>query len=236
MLALFSGVASPVSGKLLDKKGAKLVLIIGFFCTAAGTLVLGLIAATTLTFVPVFAGLALMGFGVGFTMGAPLNYLILGAVKEEEGATALATMSLIRSIGVTISPSFMIGFIVDASKNLQSQLMVTLQSGFEKAGGGDYVSTMSTSGSTTDNGLFASLQNADVTTISTMLTDIFKQLLPEKAQPYVLPVLQNMSLSIESTFQTVLNQGYTNMFIASAVIAVIGILVSITLKRNQNLS
>lgn len=236
LLALFSGVASPVSGKLLDKKGAKLVLIIGFFCTAAGTLVLGLIAATTLTFVPVFVGLALMGFGVGFTMGAPLNYLILGAVKEEEGATALATMSLIRSIGVTISPSFMIGFIVDASKNLQSKLMVTLQSGFEKAGGGDYVSTMSTSGSSNDNGLFALLQNADVTTISTMLTDIFKQLLPEKAQPYVLPVLQNMSSTIESTFQTVLNQGYTNMFIASAVIAVIGILVSITLKHNPKLS
>lgn len=95
---------------------------------------------------------------------------------------------------------------------------------------------MSTSGSSNDNGLFASLQNADVTTISTMLTDIFKQLLPEKAQPYVLPVLQNMSSTIESTFQTVLNQGYTNMFIASAVIAVIGILVSITLKHNPKLS
>ncbi|MDF2803207.1 MAG: putative permease [Anaerocolumna sp.] len=233
LLALFSGVASPVSGKLLDKKGAKLVLIIGFFCTAVGTLVLGLIAAKALTFVPVFIGLALMGFGVGFTMGAPLNYLILGAVKEEEGATALATMSLIRSIGVTISPSFMIGFIVEASKNLQTELMVTLQTGFEKAGGGDYVTAMSTSGSSSGASLFTSLQNADVTTISTMLSDIFKQLLPEKAQPYVLPVLQNMSSDIEKTFQSVLNQGYTHMFIASAVIAFIGILVSFMLKNNR---
>jgi hypothetical protein len=66
-----------------------------------------------------------------------------------------------------------------------------------------------------------------------MLSDIFKQLLPEKAQPYVLPVLQNMSSDIEKTFQSVLNQGYTHMFIASAVIAFIGILVSFMLKNNR---
>ncbi len=233
LLAVFSGVASPLSGKLLDKKGAKLVLILGFACTVAGTLILGLIAAKTLTLVAVLIGIAFMGFGVGFIMGPPLNYLILGAVKEEEGATALATMSLIRSIGVTISPSFMIGFIIDASKNIQSELMQTLQAGFVKAGGADMIPAMSTGGGNSNGKLFASLQNADVTTIVSQLTDIFKQFLPEKAQTYVLPVIGEMSSEIEKTFQSVLNQGYTNMFIASAVIAAIGIVVSLTLK-NKN--
>jgi EmrB/QacA subfamily drug resistance transporter len=233
LLALFSGVASPLSGKLLDKKGTKLVLIIGFSCTLAGTLVLGLIAAKSLTIVTVLIGIALMGFGVGFTMGPPLNYLILGAVKEEEGATALATMSLIRSIGVTISPSFMIGFIVEASKNIQTELMQTLKTGFEKAGGGDMVPAMTTSGGSSSGNLFASLQNADVTTIVSQLTDIFKKLLPAKAQPYVLPVIKDTSFDIEKTFQSVLNQGYTHMFIASAIIAAIGIVVSLTLKNKK---
>lgn len=237
LLALFSGVASPLSGKLLDKKGAKLVLIIGFSCTVTGTLVLGLIAANSCTFITVLFGIAFMGFGVGFTMGPPLNYLILGAVKEEEGATAMATMSLIRSIGVTISPGFMIGFIVEASKNLQSELMKTLQDGFEKAGGGDMFMTLAAGdGKSSGANPFASLQNADVTTIVSQLTDIFKQLLPEKAQPYVLPVLKDMSLEIEQTFQSVLNQGYTHMFIASAVIAGIGIIVSFTLKNKQKVA
>lgn len=233
LLAVFSGVASPLSGKLLDKKGAKLVLILGFACTVAGTLILGLIAARTLTLAAVLIGIAFMGFGVGFIMGPPLNYLILGAVKEEEGATALATMSLIRSIGVTISPSFMIGFIIDASKNIQSELMQTLQAGFAKAGGADMIPAMSTGGGSSNGKLFASLQNADVTTIVSQLTDIFKQFLPEKAQTYVLPVIGEMSSEIEKTFQSVLNQGYTNMFIASAVIAAIGIVVSLTLKNKK---
>lgn len=231
LLALFSGIAAPLSGKLLDKKGAKLVLIIGFLCTVAGTLVLGLIAAKTLTFVTVLIGLALMGFGVGFTMGPPLNYLILGAVKEEEGASALATMSLVRSIGVTISPSFMIGFIVDASKNIQTELMQTLQTGFSQAGGGDMLATMSANSSDSSVSLFATLQNADATTIVSQLTDIFKIILPENVQPYVLPALGNMASDIEKTFQSVLNQGYTHMFLASAIIAATGIIASLLLKK-----
>jgi MFS family permease len=231
LLAVFSGVASPLSGKLLDKKGAKLVLIIGFSCTVVGTLVLGFIAAKSFAFSTVLIGIAFMGFGVGFTMGPPLNYLILGAVSEEEGATAMATMSLIRSIGVTISPGFMIGFIVEASKNLQTELMHTLQDGFAKAGGGDMFSTLAAGdGKGSGASPFAALQNADVTTIVNQLTDIFKQILPEKAQPYVLPVLKDMAADIEKSFQTVLNQGYTQMFIASAIIAGIGIAVSFTLK------
>ncbi|BCK01145.1 MFS transporter [Anaerocolumna chitinilytica] len=235
LLAVFSGVASPLSGKLLDKKGAKLVLMIGFFCTVAGTLVLGLIAAKSLTFISVLIGIAFMGFGVGFTMGPPLNYLILGAVKEEEGATALATMSLVRSIGVTISPSFMIGFIVDASKNIQSDLMQTLQVGFSKAVGGDMLAAMGSNGSKGSENLFASLQNADVTTIVSQLTDIFKKILPEKVQPLVLPALSDMSAEIEKTFQHALNLGYTHMFIASAIIAALGIAVSLTLKSKKKL-
>ncbi len=233
LLAVFSGVASPLSGKLLDKKGAKLVLILGFACTVAGTLILGLLAAKTLTFITVLIGIAFMGFGVGFIMGPPLNYLILGAVKEEEGATALATMSLIRSIGVTISPGFMIGFIINASKNIQTELMQTLQDGFVKAGGADMIPAMSTSGGSSNGKLFASLQNADVTTIVSQLTNIFKQFLPEKAQTYVLPVINEMSSELEKTFQSVLNQGYTNMFIASAIIAAVGIGVSLTLKNKK---
>ncbi len=234
LLAVFSGIASPLGGKILDKKGAKPVLIIGFACTMAGTLILGFIAAKSLSLIAVLAGLTLMGFGVGFTMGPPLNFLILGAVKEEEGATAIATMSLVRSIGVTISPGFMIGFIVDASKNLQSELMDTLQKGFENAGAGTMFSGMLSGQDKAGASAFSTLQNADVTTIVPMLIEVFKKVLPENAQTYILPVIKNLSGEIEQTFQSVLNQGYTHMFTASAVIAALGIAVSLGLKRAKS--
>ena len=67
LLAVFSGFAAPVSGKLIDKKSAKLVLLLGFFFIACGGIFLGLIAAKTMMTWSVFLGLALIGFGVGFT-------------------------------------------------------------------------------------------------------------------------------------------------------------------------
>ncbi|MBC7959382.1 MAG: MFS transporter, partial [Vallitaleaceae bacterium] len=143
LLAVFSGVAAPLSGKLLDKKGTRVVLLLGFGFTIIGTLVLGYIATKTLTFPAILLGLAGMGLGVGFTMGPPLNYLVLKAVPEEEGATALATMSLIRSIGVTISPSIMIGFIVRAAKNVQGELMTVTQTTLAAATGGEFMPNMS---------------------------------------------------------------------------------------------
>lgn len=232
ILAVFSGIAAPLSGKLLDKKGAKIVLILGFTFTTVGTLILGLVAAKNLQLSSLLIGIIFMGFGVGFTMGPPLNYLVLANVKKEEGATAIATMSLVRSIGVTISPSFMIGFIVHASGNLQTQLMYTLQTGFKNAG---FDMSSFAMGNSSSSDLFSTLKSADVTTIVSRLTSIFQQILPKQAKTYVLPVLNHMSDDIEHTFQTVLNKGYTNMFIASAIIAVLGVIVSLTIvKKNNN--
>lgn len=231
LLAVFSGIASPLSGRLLDKKGARLVLMIGFLCTIGGTLFLGLVAAKSLTFITVFIGLAFMGLGVGFTMGPPLNYLVLGAVKEEEGATAIATMSLIRSIGVTISPGIMIGFIVNGAEKVQTSLMDLLSGTFQAVGGNMSGSLDLSEGKYTE--LFATLQNADVTTIVSQLTKVMKEILPDQVEQYVLPVIKQMKESIESTFQSVLNGGYTNMFICSAVFAGLGLLVSLTIRQNN---
>jgi EmrB/QacA subfamily drug resistance transporter len=230
LLAVFSGVSAPLSGRLLDKKGAPLVLAVGFACILAGSLVLGYIAVSTLSFVSVMAGLALVGFGIGFTMGTPLNYLVLQSVPEHEGTTAMATMSLIRSIGTTMSPGIMIGFIAQAAQNIQPRLMGLVQQNMNaSAPGGMPLNTGSQADATR---VFSTLKSADVTTIIDRLKAAMQQLVPDQMAPVIIQSIENMRVSIENVFQSTLNQGYTHMFVASAIIAGVGFALTLLLGRS----
>lgn len=226
LLALFSGIAAPVSGKLIDKKGAPLVLGIGFVFTILGTLFLGFFATQWLNFAGVLIGLALMGLGVGFTMGAPLNYLVLQNVSKEEGASGIAAMSLMRSIGLTISPSILIGFIVQAGKNLQSNLMSVLPIN----------SNMTGSMTNVDPNTFKSLQSADVTTIVPLLKEAILSVIPNTAasfKPMIAASIDKAADKITTTYQATLNTGYEHMYYAAAIIAALGLLTTLLMRKSN---
>ncbi|CZR96713.1 Multidrug resistance protein 3 [Clostridioides difficile] len=123
ILGLFAGVAAPLSGRLIDKFGAKKILLLGFSVSMIGSLYLVLIALKTNTVFSVCISLMFMGLGMGFTMGTPLNYMMLSNTRLEESNSALATLSLIRSIGTSISPAIMIGFIAHAGLSVQDNIM-----------------------------------------------------------------------------------------------------------------
>ena len=57
------------------------------------------------------AGLAVVGLGMGFTMGAPLNYMILQNTVKEQSSSAIATVSLVRQMGTTLAPAILVGYI-----------------------------------------------------------------------------------------------------------------------------
>ena len=230
LLAVFSGISAPLSGGLTDKKGAPLVLEIGFAFIVMGSLFLGYVATSTLSLSSVMIGLALVGFGIGFTMGAPLNYLVLNSVPENEGTTAIATMSLIRSIGVTISPGIMIGFIVQASKNLPPRLTELLQQSMNTATPGMGMPPM-LGGNGDISNAFSNLQTADVTSIVDRLENGIQYAVPEQVFPMVMQGIESMRSSIENLFQSTLNVGYTNMFTASAIIAAVGFIITALLRR-----
>ena len=126
MLGIFAGVGAPVSGKLIDKIGAKPVLMGGFFLSIVGSLFLMLIAIPYPSYPTILIALMLTGLGIGFTMGAPLNYMMLSNTDKEESATALATLSLVRSIGTTVAPAIMVAFLAHAGSGLQTQTMSLL--------------------------------------------------------------------------------------------------------------
>ncbi|MBL4934227.1 MFS transporter [Clostridium sp. YIM B02515] len=126
ILGLFAGVGAPISGRLSDKFGAKKVLIFGFTISLAGSAFLIFVTTRYPGLATVVISLMLIGLGMGFTIGAPLNYMMLENTKKEESNSALAALSLIRSIGTTIAPAIMVGFIAHAGGAVQTNEMALL--------------------------------------------------------------------------------------------------------------
>jgi len=122
-LGVFTGVAAPVSGKLVDKFGAKMVLGAGFITTGIGALFLVFITCQHPSMLTVLAGLGIIGLGLGFTMGTPLNYIMLANTDPKDSNSALATLSLVRSIGTAVAPAIMVGFIAHAGMAVSDNVM-----------------------------------------------------------------------------------------------------------------
>ena len=123
LLGVGSGVGAMMSGKLIDKHGVKPVLAMGFIGVAIGSIFMAFVACTWPSLLTVCATMIITGLGLGFTMGTPLNY-----TDEKESNSALAALSLVRSIGTAIAPAIMVAFVVHASAYLQGNLMDAMPS------------------------------------------------------------------------------------------------------------
>ncbi|MGC8818907.1 MAG: MFS transporter [Athalassotoga sp.] len=216
LLAIFSGIAAPLSGILVDKRGAVFVMSIGFVFNIAGALFLGYVTTYMLNFTGLLIGLLMMGIGIGFTLGAPLNYMILNSVDSKNSASALANLSLMRSIGITVAPNVMVGFLVQAGKKLQTNLTQTL------SGAGIKIPPIKMDAQSAN--AFSSLQNADVTNIVTKLEDVLNKVIPFPLNKLVVNDVQGVKDKIQQTFQSTINVGYTEMFLTTAIISLIGLI------------
>lgn len=128
ILGLFAGVGSPMSGKLIDNMGVKVVLGFGLAVSVVGSLFLGFVAVPDPSILTVTISLVLIGLGLGFTMGTPLNYMMLEKTDQKEANSALATLSLVRSIGTAIAPAIMVAFIAQAGTTAQAVIEDSLPS------------------------------------------------------------------------------------------------------------
>lgn len=126
VLGIFAGVGAPVSGRLIDRYGPKLIMGAGFLLSIIGSLFLVLITTSYPNLLTVAICLILIGLGMGFTMGTPLNYMMLDNTKKADSNSALATLSLIRSVGTAIAPAVMVGFIAHAGVTAEANITVQL--------------------------------------------------------------------------------------------------------------
>ena len=110
-IGLTSFITTPIGGKLIDTLGPKPVLITGLAISTAGLAYLALIAVTAPSFATFVIGLAIVGAGMGMSMGAPTNYMILENTDKAERSSAIATLTLIRQLGTSIAPAIYVGLI-----------------------------------------------------------------------------------------------------------------------------
>lgn len=123
IIGVASGLAAPISGRLTDKLGPRFVLGLGVIICAVSGLLLIFWTSPYPGFLSTSLSIFVMGFGLGFLMGAPLTYLILHLVPSRDANTGQATLSLTRSLATTLAPAIMVGLLATAMGGLSGKVM-----------------------------------------------------------------------------------------------------------------
>jgi len=99
--ALSGAVLAGVGGILVDRVGARRVLMVGLAAGVAG----GLLLATHPLHVAVFI-VAMVAFGLAtaFTMGAPINRIAISLYADSQAGEALSMVAVFRSVGLAAGP------------------------------------------------------------------------------------------------------------------------------------
>ena len=100
-VVLMTAFGSPITGRLLDKIGSKIIIISGLFITAIGLFVLSLLTRDPVLFY-VSEGL----LGLGLSMRASLNYIMLNEVPAKERASTQGILLIFISIGQLTGAAF----------------------------------------------------------------------------------------------------------------------------------
>jgi MFS family permease len=95
-LVLVMAVASPMAGRLLDKIGSKLVLLLGTSFLTAGMFLLGFWG--DIFWLYMLAGIIVAG-GLGSMLGAPIRYLMLAEAPLSDRAAAQGMITISAGIG-----------------------------------------------------------------------------------------------------------------------------------------
>ena len=93
---LAMAVGSPTAGRMLDRRGSRVVLLAGTLLTTAGMFVVAFLSTNILFF---YVAAILVGLGLGVLLGAPLRYVMLNESPASERASAQGIMTLNTSMG-----------------------------------------------------------------------------------------------------------------------------------------
>lgn len=126
IIGVASAIGAPISGRLTDRFGPRLILGLGTAIAAAAGFLLIFWASPYPGLLSTSISIFVMGLGLGFLMGAPLTYLVLHLVPESDANSGQATLSLIRSLGITLAPAILVGLLATAMGGLSEKVMAAL--------------------------------------------------------------------------------------------------------------
>jgi MFS transporter, DHA2 family, multidrug resistance protein len=104
--ALFMVVVAPRSAKLVEARGARFTLLVGYAFCLLGFLVMLLLWKQGIAYWKVGLGYALIGIGVGFA-GTPASHSLTGSVPVKRAGMASGTADLQRDLGGAIMQSIL---------------------------------------------------------------------------------------------------------------------------------
>ncbi len=104
--AVLMVVIAPRSAKLVEAKGARVTLLVGYACILAGFVTMLVLWRDGASYWPVGLGYALVGAGVGFA-GTPASHSLTGSVPVTRVGMASGTADLQRDLGGAIMQSIM---------------------------------------------------------------------------------------------------------------------------------
>lgn len=104
--AVFMVLIAPRSAKLVEAKGARFTLLVGYACILAGFVTMLTLWRDGASYLPVGLGYALVGAGVGFA-GTPASHSLTGSVPVTRVGMASGTADLQRDLGGAIMQSIM---------------------------------------------------------------------------------------------------------------------------------
>jgi EmrB/QacA subfamily drug resistance transporter len=96
VIVLSMAVGSPVSGRMLDRFGSRLVIIGGTLLSAAGLLLLGLFPLNLGLF---YLASVLLGLGLAVLLGSALRYVLLNETSASDRAAAQGLLTVTMGVG-----------------------------------------------------------------------------------------------------------------------------------------
>ncbi len=95
-VVLALAIGAPISGRMLDQLGSKVVILTGTSLLTVGIFVLSFFPQSWIIF---FGAGILVGLGLSALLGAPIRYIMLNEAPAEERAAAQAIITLFTGVG-----------------------------------------------------------------------------------------------------------------------------------------
>jgi EmrB/QacA subfamily drug resistance transporter len=97
---LAMGVGAPLSGRMLDRFGARMVVVLGTALLTAGMLLVSLLSINLVLF---YLAAILVGLGLSSLLGASLRYIMLNEAPASDRAAAQGALTIFISVGQLLS-------------------------------------------------------------------------------------------------------------------------------------
>ena len=97
---LATAIGSPIFGKMIDRYGVKMIVIIGLMFSTAGYFLLSVSDASRMLY---YLSGVFIGLGMSVLSGSSLRYIILNNTSQEDRATSQGMLSIFISLGQLIA-------------------------------------------------------------------------------------------------------------------------------------